>query len=473
MRWLLLTFLSSFTLISIYGQQTVNDSLFYNSDTALIVVVGEIQLKGNKVTRDKIIYREIEFTTGDRLSVGQLDLLIVKSRQNLINRSLFNFVTITKQFVGRQQCNILVVVTERWYIWPIPVINTAGRNINAWWENKDFGQLNYGIDLRVDNFRGRMEKLNFFVQGGYDQTLAVHWTIPYLTKSQYFGIGVGGGFQGNSQIAYAAPDNKLDFYYSESGYVQTRGFASLDFTFRPKYNYLHTLTLGFDHYKFRDTLLTLNPAFSNGDSINNFLSLAYQYKLDFRDYKPYPLDGYYFDVSLTKQGFGLLGQSVDYLSFSFTFDQYIPLYKRWFFAWNFTGLFSNSTDIPFYLSPAFGYLGMEVRGYELYIVNGQNFGLFKSNIKFEIIPKTTKKISWIKTEKFGKIFYALYANVFFDLGYASDQSKYAYNPLSNQLLWGTGLGLDFITYYDLVIRFEYTVNKQGEYGFFLNLVAPI
>jgi hypothetical protein len=59
------------------------------------------------------------------------------------------------------------------------------------------------------------------------------------------------------------------------------------------------------------------------------------------------------------------------------------------------------------------------------------------------------------------------------MGYASDQQNYRTNPLANQLLWGTGLGIDFITYYDLVVRFEYTLNKQGEHGFFINLVAPI
>jgi hypothetical protein len=59
------------------------------------------------------------------------------------------------------------------------------------------------------------------------------------------------------------------------------------------------------------------------------------------------------------------------------------------------------------------------------------------------------------------------------MGYANDQNANGQNPLANQLLWGTGVGIDFVTYYDLVIRFEYTINKQGETGFFINLVAPI
>ena len=85
----------------------------------------------------------------------------------------------------------------------------------------------------------------------------------------------------------------------------------------------------------------------------------------------------------------------------------------------------------------------------------------------------THRIKWIKNEKFGKLFYALYANLFFDAGYAHDTQSYSTNPLGNQLLWSTGLGVDFVTFYDIVIRLEYSINKQKETGLYVGLVAPI
>ena len=437
-----------------------------------LITIGSISLSGNKITYDKIIFRELEFTSGDQLSVSFLDSLINKSRQNLMNRSIFNFVTISKNS-QEQVVDVEVAVVERWYIWPIPIINTAGRNINAWWETKDFERLNYGIDLRVENFRGRLEKLNILVQGGFDQTLAAKWTIPYLTKKQFMGIGIGGGYQRNREIIVATEENKPVYYEPEDGYAQKRGFASLDLTFRPKFNFLHTLSLGFDHYSFNDSLIETYPDFAFDDSKYNFITLGYEYKHDFRDYKPYPLDGYYFGFAVIKQGFGITGNDIDTWSISAVVDQYVPIYNRWYFAYSFTALITSEKEKPYFLTPGFGYLGMEIRGYELYIINGQEFGLFKSNLKFEIIPKTVKRIKGIKTEKFGKIFYALYANLFFDFGYANDIYEDGLNPLANQLLWGTGVGIDFVTYYDLVIRFEYTLNKQGDHGFFINLVAPI
>ncbi len=435
-----------------------------------LVTVGTISLEGNKITKDRIIYREIEFKTGDVLPVNTLDSLIVESHQNLINRSLFNFVDITKT-PDNGKYNITVSVIERWYIWPIPIIDFADRNFNVWWETKDFNRLNYGINLRVENFRGRMEELDFYIQGGYDKTFAAQWVIPYLTKRQFFGLGFFGGIQLNREVAYATENDDLTYYKSEDGFAQVTGFGQMDFTLRPKFNYLHTLTLGYDHYKFQDTLLVLNPFFADQTEYD-ILFFKYLYKQDFRDYKPYPLVGYYFDAGFVKYGLGLIPGQVNAFVVDFVFDQYIRIYKRWYFAYNFTSSFANK-ELPYFLQNGIGYNGFEIRGYEYNIVNGKDFGLFKSNFKFEIIPRTVKRFKFIRTDKFAKIFYALYANVFFDMGYASDPRYFESNKLANQLLWGTGVGIDFITYYDLVFRFEYSINKQGRQGFYINLVAPI
>ena len=43
---------------------------------------------------------------------------------------------------------------------------------------------------------------------------------------------------------------------------------------------------------------------------------------------------------------------------------------------------------------------------------------------------------------------------------------------SNEFLYGYGLGLDFVTYYDIVFRVEFSANKFGETGLFLHFNAP-
>ena len=458
--YVLIVFVSSYAFSQVY----TSDSVF---------TINSITTVGNKITKDKIILRELEFTVGNKVTNVKLDSLIIKSKQNLLNKSLFNFVTITKSTLG-YNCNIIVSVTERWYVWPIPILQFADRNINTWINKQDLSRINYGIDLRIDNFRGLMENLNIVAQGGYDVVLAFRWSIPYITKNQVFGMGFAGGIQLNHEIAYQTIDNKEQYYKSENSYAQKIKFAATNLTFRPEYNYSFGVSLGFNQYVFQDTILRLNPDFAGKETMYNYFNINIGAKIDFRDYKPYPLNGYYFDIRISKKGLGIFNDDINYFSVGANFDQYVHIYNRWYFAYNFGAKFTNqNTRSPFFIKTGLGYHPITIRGYELYVVNGQKIGKFKSNIKFEIVPRKTFNINWIKTTKFSEVFFEVYANIFFDVAYVEDIYTQRTNPLSNQLLWSTGVGFDLVTYYDLVLRLELSLNKQKQTNVFISFVAPI
>ena len=129
-----------------------------------------------------------------------------------------------------------------------------------------------------------------------------------------------------------------------------------------------------------------------------------------------------------------------------------------------------------------GYGRDYVRGYEFYVMDGQQYALLKNNLKFAIIPTRVLKFNFIKTEKFNTLPIAFYFNAHIDLGDADDEREYIYdpfgppnftNPLANELLVGYGVGIDFVSYYDFVIRLEYSVNRMGEKGFFIAMRPPI
>ena len=460
-----------FTIIILHFFGITSYSSVIENDTTLMIK--SITIEGNKVTKDRIIFREIEFEVGSILTVANLDSLIIKSQQNLMNRSLFNFVTITKSIV-KNECSVNVQVVERWYIWPVPILQFADRNINAWLDKKDFSRVNYGIDLRIENFRGLMENLNIILQIGYDVKLGFKWKTPYLTKNQIFGIGIESSVQLNHEMAYKTVDNREVFYYSASEYAQRNISGRVNFSFRPKYNFSHGFSIGYNQYLFQDTIIKLNPDFAGSQTEYNYFSIDYSFKLDFRDYNPYPLTGYYFDISIGKKGFGIFEKEVNKLSLNGSFDHYFNIYRKWYFAYNFGAYFSNeNVRSPYFIKSGLGYHPNNIRGYELYVVDGQQLGIIKTNIKFEILPRTTFKINWIKTTKFSEIFFALYANLFFDMAYVSDIYTNELNPLANQLLYGTGVGLDMISYYDIVLRLELSINKQKQTGFFISFTAPI
>jgi len=457
-----------------YGQQSLQDSFNLQSQikNSAEITVGKISVTGNKITKDKIVFRELEFKEGEKMSGSMFAEKIVQSRENLLNSTLFNFVTIIPKVSG-DIYDIKVEVVERWYIWPIPIFEYADRNFNVWWETKDFSHLNFGLDLRIENFRGRMEHINLIVTRGYDRTLALIWDIPYVNKKQTLGMSISAGSVFNHETAFATEGNKLKYYRTDDNYAKKKYFANITLTYRPKYRFFHSLSLTYDRFIFADSLLWLNPNFTNGDINRSFFSFKYLFKFDFRDYKPYPLNGFYFDFDATKTGLGILGSGINLLAVQTAFDKYFHLHKRWYFAYNVSAMFSWPYKQPYFLSKGLGVHGLEIRGYDLYFVNGQHLGLMKSNLKFELIPKKIYNISWIKTEKFSKIFIALYANVFFDMAYVYDPLTRNVNPLANQMLWSTGVGVDFVTYYDMVFSLDYAVNKQNKSGFFLSLVAPI
>ena len=54
------------------------------------------------------------------------------------------------------------------------------------------------------------------------------------------------------------------------------------------------------------------------------------------------------------------------------------------------------------------------------------------------------------------------------------RSGIAYNPqpgenaLSNSLLHSAGIGIDIVTFYDVILRFEYSFNQLGQNGLYLH-----
>ena len=92
-----------------------------------------------------------------------------------------------------------------------------------------------------------------------------------------------------------------------------------------------------------------------------------------------------------------------------------------------------------------------------------------------MIQPFTARIRQVRSLKFGLVHFASYLSVYGDAGYTwLDQNrKLISNKLPESFLLGTGIGLDLVTYYDKMIRIEYSVNKLGESGIFIHLIAGI
>ncbi len=156
------------------------------------------------------------------------------------------------------------------------------------------------------------------------------------------------------------------------------------------------------------------------------------------------------------------------------FNRYFQLYDRVYFGASIKGKVSiPGTAQAYFNQRALGYGNDLVRGYAYYVIDGQNYGLLKSNLRFELIKPRVLKIKFIPFEKFNTIPYAVYFNIFGDSGYAQDKYTFQNNTLSNKTLYGYGVGIDYVTYYDAVFRIEYAINRLGNGGFFVNFSATL
>lgn len=445
------------------------------SDT--IVTVSEIKFEGNKITRDRIIRRELIFSEGDTMLISELRDKVEQSRKNLMNTSLFNFVTYEIALTGGTRASALVTFRfiERWYVWPVPILEFADRNFNEWLKKKDLRRLNYGMFLTWNNFRGRRERVILYTRFGYDEQYLVSYEIPYINKSQTLGLGFSGGWAQNHEIAYNSEDNREVYFRSDQNYPQRIYFGYTELYYRKGIHRFHRAMAAFTHLHVMDSVLIKNPDYSFGPATDNrFITLLYHFRSDYRDFKQYPLNGYYFDVTFEQKGLGLFDPvPVHALSIETNLRKYLPLKGRFYWATGLTAKISPLWDQPYFYMQGLGYQRNFVRGYEYYVVDGRHFGLMKNNLKYELLKMREFTIPFIPSEKFNKLYYAFYLNLFADFGYVFDTRPDVVNPLANKILRGYGLGIDFVTYYDFVLRVEYSTNGRGESGFFIHFMPSI
>jgi hypothetical protein len=228
------------------------------------------------------------------------------------------------------------------------------------------------------------------------------------------------------------------------------------------------------HYFFSDVdtiIINKNPNYlKNGsNSSGSYTKLTYQFTNENRDYIEYPLQGYYISFKGTKY---LKGTSpINHFEIIGKAEKHLQLKDRLFLGSSFKGKWSSSGYQPYFAQKGFGFDDY-VRGYEYYVVDGQDFGLSKTILKYALIEKTNFDIPYVKMKQFKKAHYSLYLGIFSDVGYVIDRQTNRDNTLSNSLLWGNGISLDYVTYYDKLLRIEFSVNHLGEKGVFLHFSNP-
>lgn len=443
-------------------------------DSSVSYKIGTIQYAGNKITQSRIIRRELVKQEGDTLQLKALPYVISRSEQNIFNTQLFIYDSI-KAIVHHdiKQIDFDILVKERWYIWPIPLFEIQDRNFNTWWQTKDLFRINYGFALGFDNFSGNNDKMVLIARRGYSELYGCSYQLPYLNAEQTLGFKLSYSYGRNNEITYLTENNTPVFYRDYSQYVFINHEAKGSLQYRQGLYLRHSMVLSYINAGVSEMITRLQPDyFGERRDRTEFVKAEYRYAYDDRDNKQYPLRGWAFDMWLVKEGLSFNpNASIDNLSATAALKKHTALGGRFFLANQVKARYMRPERWNFYLNRGLGYSD-NLRGYEYYVLDGQSYFYNKNSIRFQLVKTRFFKPSILrKVKQFNTIPFYMFMNLHGDIGYVEDRFFQATNTLANTWQYGYGVGIDMISYYDVVLRLEYSLNRQNRGGFYVHLTS--
>lgn len=442
-------------------------------------VITDLSLSGNKKTKDQIISRELDLYVGDTLYIDEIDQLILENEKRILSTGLFTDASIELRNIDSEQkrAEVEVVLQENWYIYPNLTFELADRNFSVWWneQGKSLDRVNYGFGLNHINLTGQRDNLKLTAQFGFTKKFEVEYSYPYLNESQTLGIATNITYTENREIGFITEGNKTLFHKEEDERVLLRRFrVSTWLNYRSNLYQYHRLKLEWHRNSIDPFVATeLNTDyFLNGEEAIRFFKLEYDFSIDRRIFSFYPEGGYLIGANVKKEGLGIFNE-YDNLLVELRGEYYVNLGDRLIFA-NQAKLKTNINrrQVAFANNTGLGYDGNVVSGYELYVVDGTDFVLHKSSMRWKVIDRIFNLNRVMPMRQFKLMDLKLYLTFNLDTGYVNEPTYRASNFLNNQWIVGYGPGLDILLFNTYLFSFEYSFNELGESGlFFSNRVS--
>jgi outer membrane protein assembly factor BamA len=437
-------------------------------------IVRNIFISGNKKTKRFIILRELNFIPGETIPLISVDELLRKSRNQLLNTSLFNSAELSVKRDSLAYIDIYIHVAERWYLWPVPIFELADRNFNQWYLNRDFRRTNYGINLTQFNFLGRNQTLNLLFQLGYTQQYAIIYNIPYINNSNTLGLTFNAGYALNHEVPYTTVNDSLQFLRLDDKYAMQRFNTSVSLNFRPRLYNVYKISVNYGYIDIAPEVVAdaYNPDFLLDRRIRQeALGLKLSHINDHRDSRSYPLNGSYVKSEIWGLGLGL-SKNVNIAGAYLQLGKYARIAKKTYLAGGLRSKISLPQRQPYYNNKALGYEDY-VRGYEYYVIDGSSYLLLKGALKYNFFPLRYFNLKFVPFQQFNKVPLSAFAGLFLDAAYVYNKYPLPGNTLPNSLLAGGGIALDITSYYDKTARIEFSYNKLRQFGVFLHFVLAI
>ncbi|MDR3666780.1 MAG: BamA/TamA family outer membrane protein [Ignavibacteriaceae bacterium] len=378
----------------------------FSQDKDSTVITGEYSVKidtiiirGNYITEDFIILRELTFKQGDTLTSKQATY----NKERVYSLDIFNQVKIYPVSVHNKIIAVIDVV-ESWYIWPIPFAEL---------KNGDWNKISYGIDLAIKNFRGMNETVRINAGLGYDPSLTVDYIVPVLNYNENIYL--------DTRLSYNVVENKSLTAQQEYGAVFDQKMIDAQITIGKRINLFHniTFTTGYDYV---ETPLYFPGINASDKRIDRVLFVGAGYAFDTRDLAQFPKNGIYSSLGILMKGLGL--NDINYQIYTFDFREYRPLFWDISGKWRFTTRLTSGKSIPYYDYSVLGYQE-RIRGYLHDVLEGNDYFLTSLEFFHPLIKDIDLNFDFIPIvpKQFLSYRVALYTEIFGDAGAVKQRIK--------------------------------------------------
>jgi outer membrane protein assembly factor BamA len=437
------------------------------TDSSMMLQVRDINISGNRRTKEYIIEREIHLKRGDTVMLSQLAKQLELARHQVYNTTLFTDVEIVP-VTDSGFVDLSVTVKEKWYIYPVPVFTLVDRNFNEWLvkHKGDLSRVNYGLRFTHYNLSGRRDQLKLFLINGYSRNISLSYTNPYSNSKLTQGFLVAAGYSQTREVTYRTNFDHSVSRYNNGKFIYESWNVNAGYIFRKAIRRRHVVGVSYVQLNLKDSVIQkLNPRYFNDVSNRQgILDLSYTFQYINVDNVLYPLKGTTSTVGVVKRGLKWSG-GTNMFSVQSALNKYFDLKKNWFASVELIGRIKLPFTLAYINQRSLGFGNAYLRGQEYFSIDAVAYGISKFTLKKQVAKFNLK--TPFKSRNLNKIPFRLFAKTYGDVGYAYNKPEFR-SRLNNKFLYSGGFGLDVLTLFDINFRFEYSFNQLGEKGLFLH-----
>lgn len=402
-----------------------------------ILKIDSIIVKGNSLTEDYIITRELTFAGGDSISSSVMEY----NRERVFSLGLFNDVRMTVER-GEGINRLVIEVEESWYIYPIPFLR---------FKDKESTKATYGVNFLYKNFRGRDETIRANLAFGYDPSFSILYNIPVLFNSKNLGIGF--------LFSYSSFENKTDegFRLNGSDYSYDGIISRIYLNYRINQFNLLIGVAGYEYYAAPHK--NFGSITASNERIDRFPMAGFDYLYDSRDLKQYAAEGAFFSLRFHHKGFGVNG--INYNIIDADLRGYYGVTEELTWKGRIRTKTTIGENVPLYDYSLLGYEDF-IRGTSRRKFNGRTFMLTSMEMSYPLVKEWDMKLKLpLLPESLTSARIGIQFTMFADAGTAFDShSDFSYSNFTYG--WGFGINILLLPYNGFRIEYAFDKNMNGE-----------